>query len=50
VGTGAQAVTKGEQINLRPEQALTFTLEAPVRVTPASSAREPRGTSQDDSQ
>jgi hypothetical protein len=39
VGTGAQAVTKGQQIELRPEQALTFTLEAPVRVTPSNSSR-----------
>jgi hypothetical protein len=41
VGTGAQAVTKGQQIKLAPEQALTFTLESPVRVTPSKSTRGP---------
>lgn len=36
-GTGVQAITKGQQIDLKAEQMLQFTLEAPVTVTPASS-------------
>jgi len=37
VGTGAQAVTHGQQIQLRPESLLSFNLSAPVTVTAASS-------------
>jgi hypothetical protein len=41
-GTGVQAVTKGEQIVLRPETVLTFTLEGPVSVVAASTATSTR--------
>ena len=41
-GTGVQAVTKGEQIVLRPETILTFTLENPVSVVASSTANEQR--------
>ena len=37
VGTGAQAVTHGQQIQLRPESLLSFNLSAPVTVTAANS-------------
>lgn len=43
-GTGVQAVTKGEQIELKPETLLNFTLEAPVTVTPSASNRNPNRT------
>lgn len=43
-GTGVQAVTKGEQIELKPETLLNFTLEAPVTVTPSASNRDPNRT------
>lgn len=36
-GTTAQAVTKGQQIELKPESALNFTLQHAVTVTPAGS-------------
>jgi len=35
-GTGVQAATKGQQIHIKPEQILSFRLESPVTVTPAS--------------
>lgn len=35
-GTGVQAITKGEQIRLKPETVLSFRLENPVTVTPSS--------------
>ena len=41
-GTGVQAMTKGEQIVLRPETILTFTLENPVSVVPASANQSTR--------
>ncbi len=41
-GTGVQAMTKSEQIVLRPETLLTFTLDQPVTVVAASSARSSR--------
>lgn len=41
-GTGVQAVTKGEQIVLRPETLLTFTLTNPVSVVPAASNQSTR--------
>jgi hypothetical protein len=36
-GTGVQAVTRGEQVVLKPESMLQFSLQAPVAVTPSSS-------------
>ena len=36
-GTGAQAITKGEKVELKPESMLQFSLEAPVTVTPSAS-------------
>lgn len=48
-GTGVQAMTKSEQIVLRPETVLTFTLENPVSVVAATantSARKPMTDSQ----
>jgi hypothetical protein len=41
-GTGVQAMTKSEQIVLRPETILTFTLENPVTVVPASANQSTR--------
>ncbi len=35
-GTGVQAATKGEQIHIKPEQLLSFRLEAPLTVTPSN--------------
>lgn len=35
-GTGVQAITKGQQIELKPESMLQFTLEAPVNVAPSA--------------
>lgn len=43
-GTGVQAVTKGQQIVLRPETLLTFTLESPVTVTPSSTSNRSRSS------
>jgi hypothetical protein len=40
-GTGVQAVTKGQQIVLRPETLLTFSLNNPVTVVPSSANRSP---------
>lgn len=48
-GTGVQAVTKGEQIVLRPETLLTFTLESPLTVTPSATSNRSR-TSMNDNQ
>jgi hypothetical protein len=49
-GTGVQAVTKSEQIVLRPETVLTFTLENPVSVVASasnnSSTRKPMTNNQ----
>ena len=36
-GTGVQAVSKGQQIHIKPEQLLSFRLQSPLTVTPASS-------------
>jgi hypothetical protein len=36
-GTGVQAVTRGEQVVLKPESMLQFALQGPVKVTPSSS-------------
>ena len=36
-GGGVQAATKGQQIHIKPEQLLTFRLQSPLTVTPASS-------------
>jgi hypothetical protein len=36
-GTGVQAATKGQQIQLPSETLLNFSLESPVSVLPASS-------------
>ena len=36
-GTGAQVLTKGEKIELKPESMLQFSLQAPVTVTPSAS-------------
>lgn len=36
-GTGVQAATKGQQIHIQPEQLLSFRLQSPLTVTPASS-------------
>ncbi len=36
-GTGVQAATKGQQIHIKPETLLTFRLQSPLTVTPASS-------------
>ncbi len=42
-GGGATAVHKGEQIRLTSEQVLTFTLQSPLTVTPASNVeRKPQ--------
>lgn len=41
-GGGATAVHKGEQIRLASEQVLTFTLESPLTVSPASTANRNR--------
>ena len=49
-GTGVQAMTKGEQIVLRPETLLTFTLENPVSVSASSTARSSGRTPMTDNQ
>lgn len=36
-GTGAQVITKGEKVELKPESMLQFSLQAPVTVTPSTS-------------
>jgi hypothetical protein len=41
-GTGVQAVTRGEQVVLKPEAMLQFTLEAPVTVTPSATESSDR--------
>ncbi|HWR35488.1 MAG TPA: BON domain-containing protein [Clostridia bacterium] len=41
-GTGVQAATHGQQIKLGPEALLTFRLESPVTVIPASQANRRR--------
>lgn len=39
VGTGAQVLTHGQQILLKPETLLTFNLAAPVSVSPSAQTR-----------
>ena len=39
IGGGVQAATKGQQIKLPSETVLTFTLQAPVTVTPTTQGR-----------
>ena len=41
IGGGVQAATKGQQIKLPSETVLTFTLQAPVTVTPTNQGRNP---------
>ena len=41
-GTGVQAVTRGQQVVLKPESMLQFTLESPVTVTPSASENSGR--------
>lgn len=41
-GTGVQAVTKGQQIEIKPETLLTFELQSPVTVVPASQSNRQR--------
>ena len=41
-GTGAQVLTKGEKIELKPESMLQFSLQAPVTVTPSASENTDR--------
>ena len=41
IGGGVQAATKGQQIKLPSETVLTFTLQAPVTVTPTTQGRNP---------
>jgi hypothetical protein len=39
IGGGVQAATKGQQINLPSETVLTFSLQAPLTVTPTTQSR-----------
>lgn len=39
-GTGANTITRGQQVVVNPESLLSFTLQSPVTVTPASSNRD----------
>ena len=39
-GTGVQAITRGEQVVLKPESMVQFNLEAPVTVTPSANESE----------
>jgi len=41
-GTGVQAVTKGQQVEVKPETLLTFELQSPVRVVPSSQSNRQR--------
>lgn len=41
-GTGVQAVTKGQQIEVKPESMLTFNLESPVTVIASSQSSRQR--------
>ena len=51
-GAGANTITRGQQVELRPESLLTFRLQNPISVTPSSSNRshgqriEPSGEQQ----
>jgi len=38
-GAGANTITRGQQVELRPESLLTFRLQNPISVTPSSSNR-----------
>ena len=38
-GAGANTITRGQQVELRPESLLTFRLQNPISVTPGSSNR-----------
>jgi hypothetical protein len=41
-GTGVQAVTRGEQVVLKPESMVQFTLQSPVTVTPSANENSGR--------